>query len=245
MADHAKLSASKAARWLACPGSIRLSEGLPDRVTDAGKEGTYAHGIAAAFLTDPKFNVDPDDPAMSAEMYAAIGMYVTYCRSLCGRGWVEMDLHPALETLHPDFGGTADYVNYYWRTKLLEIIDFKFGKSKVKVENNWQLIKYAAGALLTIRKTVARIRLTIVQPRGPGKDPIRSWDITPADLIGYVAQLVKGGLTTEAQDAPLQPGSHCWFCTANQFVDGCLACPVQEAKRHERVINLFSNLMGE
>ena len=48
---HAKLSPSAAARWINCPGSIRLSEKVPPPPSsDYADEGTLAHAVAETKL---------------------------------------------------------------------------------------------------------------------------------------------------------------------------------------------------
>lgn len=55
-AGHAKLSPSSAVRWMACPGSVARSEGIPDKGSQYADEGTAAHFLAAHCLT---FNETP------------------------------------------------------------------------------------------------------------------------------------------------------------------------------------------
>ena len=52
MADkpHAILGASSSHRWLACPGSIRLSAGMPNTGSVYAEEGTAAHELAEKCL---------------------------------------------------------------------------------------------------------------------------------------------------------------------------------------------------
>ena len=47
---HSKFSASGAERWFCCPGSVSLSEGLPDKETIYSKEGTEAHEVLERLL---------------------------------------------------------------------------------------------------------------------------------------------------------------------------------------------------
>lgn len=48
---HAKLAPSAAHRWINCPGSIRLSEGMPEQAASTfAAEGTAAHELAAHCL---------------------------------------------------------------------------------------------------------------------------------------------------------------------------------------------------
>ena len=51
MADHAKLSASGSARWMNCPGSVRMEEGYTNTSSIFAEEGTRAHTVAEMCLT--------------------------------------------------------------------------------------------------------------------------------------------------------------------------------------------------
>ncbi|MEF2552015.1 DUF2800 domain-containing protein [Aurantimonas sp. A2-1-M11] len=55
---HAKLAPSAAHRWLVCPGSIRMSEDIPNRSTSFANEGSAAHELASKCLTDGKDAAD-------------------------------------------------------------------------------------------------------------------------------------------------------------------------------------------
>lgn len=50
MSAHAQLGPSGASRWMACPGSVRLSAGLPDESSPFAEEGTKAHELAEICL---------------------------------------------------------------------------------------------------------------------------------------------------------------------------------------------------
>ena len=46
MTEHARFfQASSAARWIACPGSVKLCDGLPDEGSAYAEEGTLAHEL--------------------------------------------------------------------------------------------------------------------------------------------------------------------------------------------------------
>lgn len=47
---HAKLGPSSAHRWIMCPGSIRMSEGIPSTTSTYAAEGTAAHELASIIL---------------------------------------------------------------------------------------------------------------------------------------------------------------------------------------------------
>ena len=57
MTAHARLSASGAARWLACPPSVKLEENFPDTGSVYAAEGTLAHSVAE--LKVRKYAVEP------------------------------------------------------------------------------------------------------------------------------------------------------------------------------------------
>ena len=44
---HSKIGASSKDRWSQCPGSVRLSEGIPSISSAYAEEGTLAHSLAA------------------------------------------------------------------------------------------------------------------------------------------------------------------------------------------------------
>lgn len=60
MSAHAKLSPSSAERWMNCPGSVVLSEGMPDKTTQFAEEGTMAHAVAEAMLLGNPYQADKD-----------------------------------------------------------------------------------------------------------------------------------------------------------------------------------------
>lgn len=47
---HAKFSPSSAEKWMTCPGSIAMEEGLPDSSSAFADEGTAAHFLASESL---------------------------------------------------------------------------------------------------------------------------------------------------------------------------------------------------
>lgn len=59
MAKHAKICGpSGAHRWMVCPGSERLSQGMPDGSSKYAIEGTAAHALAEQCLLS---GLDPLD----------------------------------------------------------------------------------------------------------------------------------------------------------------------------------------
>jgi hypothetical protein len=116
--------------------------------------------------------------------------------------------------------GRVDVAMLDLQTDTLEIIDYKNGSGVfVTVKDNPQLLYYAAGVLRQLPKhqlrRLRRIKLTVVQPNAPGSEPVRSWQITPVDLLMWVDEVLVPGVEACAQDdPPLVPGSWCRFCPA-------------------------------
>jgi len=229
---HARASASAAYRWVACPGSLRQAEGLPEPAeSEYAAAGTLAHEAAAyALNAGHTFSIDP-----------AVQQYVDYVWSrsktaLCVVA--EVDFTPVLSKLHPDLGGTADAVLVY--RDLIEVIDYKHGQGVVvEAEGNMQLRIYALGALLAVtRGGITTVRVTIVQPRAEHPDgPIRAWEFPAEDLLEFAAELTEAVERTRTSPV-LAPGGHCKFCPA------AATCPALEKQHRELVAQDFSVIVS-
>lgn len=233
---HARLSASAAHRWLPCPGSVALSEGEPDTAGAEAAAGTFGHHIAGVCLAEQR---DPKDwlgnktiveghaVECDEEMVAAINVYLEYARSLPGFVKVEVDLTPALQRLDPDLGGTADLVVVAERE--LDVVDFKYGSGVfVSSDDNPQLKLYALGAMLTFG-TAKVVRVTIVQPRIDGVEPVRTWVFQTADILDFAVTVQEQAALTRPPVGAFAAGEWCRWCKARH------KCPELEAKQHALV----------
>lgn len=63
---HATLAPSAAKRWMACPGSVRATAGMPDETSEAAAEGTAAHELCSHCLETG------DDPGTFLDMWVDI-----------------------------------------------------------------------------------------------------------------------------------------------------------------------------
>lgn len=194
---HAKRAPSAAHRWWACPGSIRMSEGVEQRTSSYAAEGTAAHELAAHCL---KENLPPENFLGSVidiaakspgemfgnrgltdnltrfevdeEMVEGVRLYVDVVESLKPKdGDFELDVEQRLDMthLHPDIFGTGDVVLYQVKAGRLHVVDLKYGKGvAVEPEGNPQLMLYGAGAARRYHnRALNEIVLHIVQPRAP------------------------------------------------------------------------------
>lgn len=234
---HAILGASGAKRWMACPGSVRLSAEVPggDKGSFYAREGTAAHAVAEKCLLngmDPEFYVGQkiEGIKVTREMAAAVSVYVDKVRMIFGAEEEIEDRHVecrfSLEELDPPepMFGTVDCWKYdELRGKHLWILDYKHGQGvAVEAEDNVQLMYYALGAVLENRIRPRKITVVIVQPRCSHKDGlVRDWTFNWEDLVDFKDRLMVAAYATEVPDAPLAVGDHCRFCPA------VAVCPAQ------------------
>lgn len=240
--SHAKLAPSSAHRWMACPGSVALCEGLPDQTSEYAAEGTVAHEVAARCLEsggDAAEYLDSvlDGHRVTDEMAQAVQYYVDAVR---GQILMEADAELLVEqkvTVTSTLYGTADALLFGART--LHVFDLKFGSGVfVDVEDNLQLQIYAIGALLTHAAkciNITQVALHIVQPRYyGGAAPWRTKVYQREDLEALHGQLLVAAKAIEADDAPLQSGDHCRWCKAKTI------CPRLRADAVEAAQHVFA-----
>lgn len=236
---HAVLGASGARRWMNCPGSVALSAGMPNKTTVYAREGTAAHtlaeralqtGLPAIMWLETLLEADGEDVEVTEEMAEAVQVYVDYVRSLatddecCAIPYIEQAF--TLEDLIPpeDMFGTADAVVWNVRTRVLDVVDLKYGRGVAVGIDTPQLPFYALGAVVALKVRPDVIRVTIVQPRAPHVDgPIRSRVMTWDELVTFKRDLFQRAVATQDPDAPLVVGEWCRFCPAQAL------CPAQRA----------------
>lgn len=243
MAAHSPIGFSGASRYMACPGSVRLSRGIPNTESEFAKHGTAAHHFGeyvlvngldpSAYLgwwvtaegtvmkhkpnTEGAFEID-------GEMVDAITTYAEFVRSKMVSGdqlFVEVKFH--LPDIHPLLFGTADVVIYSPSRRKVFCIDLKYGVGVVvDVIDSAQLNGYAIGALTgewdgipNPIGPVDEIEVAIVQPRAfHAGGPIRTDTTHVIELADWIEVFREATHATDAPDAPLKIGEHCRFCPA-------------------------------
>jgi hypothetical protein len=239
-AAHASLGASNAERWMTCPGSVRLSEGLPDYETVFAKEGTAAHALAEVCLSrgkDPSdfLGMSLEDVEVSEDMVEFVRTYVEHCRGIAnGADFVRVEQRFSLAPLNPPgpMFGTADFVAYHAAQKRLYVRDLKYGQGVVvEVTGNKQLRYYGLGAAMApeiAKFDIESIDIGIVQPRAQHPEGVVRSEVVPLDeLIGFAGELLESARATLAPGAPLKAGKHCRFCKASGL------CPEQKRVAEE------------
>ena len=232
MQKHAKLSASKAHRWIACPGSIRLEEQLEpsdQQESSYAREGTVAHKYAAKTLL-LRIDHSTDESIAKAEvpfdMEYAIRMYVDHIIEQVGQGMIQYGIEakaPYDDIVEGGFG-TCDAWVYNENTKILHIVDFKYGRGvAVTASENYQLSLYAYGIatrLDMLGVPIENIQMWVVQPRSANGEQISCETLTLDALLERSKFMAERGAIALQPDAPLVPGDEqCRWCPAK------LICP--------------------
>ena len=230
---HSPLGASGAARWMACPGSVGLSQGVDDPEDDTySSVGTGAHNLAAQCLhagDDTWSYVGTPAPETSLvvdkDMADAVQVYLSYIRG-CDRhiskSWIEQRFH--CPKLHELFYGTADYAEYNSMGRTLLVLDYKHGAGiVVEAKDNPQCLYYACAILEAqdLWDKVDDVTVGIIQPRGFHSDgPIRTWDITTLLLRKWLDNVLLPAMRRAMVSSETHSGEHCRFCPARRR-----ACP--------------------
>lgn len=212
MSAHAKLSASGSHRWMACPGSIRLEESCPDQSSAYAEEGTKAHALAEAILTDGEL------PDHDGEMWAAVTQYTDYCdnikRVATPGALTLVEQRVDYSHLVPDGFGTSDYILI--DNGVAHVADLKYGQGvRVSPRDNPQGMLYATGVDHEFGwiYDIHTYRIHICQPR---LDHFESWDIPAEELRAWGESVVRPAAALAlSPNAPLVPGEkQCRFCKA-------------------------------
>lgn len=214
---HALLSASSAARWLACPPSAVAAAAYPRQESEYAQEGTLAHEVAECIANDSIDKADAakllDLPEVTDEMLDCARGYSDYIQELLTTddAVVLFEQRVDFSPWVPDGFGTCDCVILQGET--MDIIDYKYGKGvAVSAERNPQMMLYALGALndFGVAYDVQHVRMHIYQPR---INNISTYETTVADLIAWGDETVKPTAERAAKGkGDYKPGEHCRFC---------------------------------
>ena len=250
MSTHALLSPSSASRWMACPGSVALSEGLPDKSSEFADEGTAAHELAAWCLSTGSdasarleyvITVGERAFVVDLDMATNVQLYVQYVRDVVASTGGELLVEQRLPISHltgePDAHGTSDAV--VLADDELIVIDLKYGRGVVvDAEHNEQLQIYALAALEQFGPLAdfQRVRVAIHQPRlGPPSE----WAQPVADLLAFGERVRAAAEQTRQANAALVAGeSQCRFCKAKA------TCPALVARVVEEIGADFDDIAG-
>lgn len=246
---HAVLSASGSERWLGCPGSVRLSQGIPNVDNAWGIRGTNTHTLIQFILenypgwkellaktqanTFKKFIAY--DEAMLGNALTAVSYIKKEEKRLANLGGAKPELYIEEKVELDGVGfGTADII-LYQPFGILHVMDYKNGVSVVEAEENTQGLYYAHAVADRCDWKFTELWITIIQPNADHKaGPVRTWKTTPERLAKEGRRFLKGAHATKKKNAPLKMDSKwCWFCPARP------KCPLHQKKAHEKMAEHF------
>lgn len=236
--EHAKFAPSSAARWVACPGSILISEGIVEPPSESSIEGELAHAVAEAALRG-----DPPPTDATDEMIDGALIYADYVRSIVPN-LSSLHIEERVAGVHPENWGTPDA--WGMSDDTLHIFDYKFGYGVVDPYRNFQLLNYAAGIIGKIPDMM--IHLHIIQPRAYHRDGVcRSWSITSDGAFGIFDQLASAVLEGLRNDAKCYSGPHCDHCPGRYRCSTLLRCVYSSIDRSgdSLPMDIHADVMGK
>jgi hypothetical protein len=213
---------STAKRVMNCPGSVALVQKMPPQPSSKyADEGTLLHNVIAEIVMTDKH---PEE-----------FLHTKYNDQILTLDLIDNKLVPALAALDvidpnkemeieaetrvgfgdllPGVFGSTDLIGRIGKRAV--VLDWKFGDGvAVDVEENPQLMFYAAAAMRTEETKwafvdVKEIEMVIVQPPA-----IKRWVTTPARIAQFEKDLVKAVKLAQQPNAELKIGDHCRWCAA-------------------------------
>lgn len=218
---HAKLSASRAAQWLACPPSIQLTLDYPETTSKYAEEGTLAHEIAEKklrkYLSKGRKKIECEDRDMDGytdDYRDYVVEQFNKARKKDPSAMLLIEERLDFSDWVPDGFGTGDAVIIADGT--CHIIDLKYGVGdEVSAEGNPQCRLYALGAIsiYDMIYDFDKVKVHIFQPR---KNNISSEELEVAELLEWGEKVVKpAALLADKGEGDFNPGEkQCRFCPA-------------------------------
>lgn len=238
---HSKFPPSGAERWFNCPGSIPLSEGLPDKETVWSIEGTTAHEVLEA-LSRVRLGLEADISVLEGkpkEMLdhcdSAARFLVSLAEEYPGADCqVETRVH--LPFIHPEMFGSFDgaVIDYFGT---LHVLDFKYGAGvPVSPVRNLQMVAYGMGLAHIHHWNFKRVRLWIIQPRIKGYEGPVYWEVPILELRSYIPKFQNAVKRVLQEPEKYKEGSWCRFCKAAKI------CPLKREAKQAKAQQIFSSI---
>lgn len=222
MGVHSRIPPSAAKQILNCPPSLLTGEQFKDEESPYAAEGSAGHALAE-HLIKKYLKIRTKRPVSdfyTDELVEAVEEYVAYVIEQIEEAWrlcrypiMTVEQRVDLSYYVTGCFGTADMVIVTDRK--VHIIDLKLGKGvEVSAENNYQLMLYALGVLVTVEMLfdIETVELTIVQPRICN---FSTWEISVEDLKHWAEEeFVPKAKMALAGEGEFHAGDWCRFCKA-------------------------------
>lgn len=239
---HSKFSASGAERWFNCPGSVELSEGLPDVESVYSREGTLGHetlekvmhhSIESKSIAMPSLALDIPSEMRRHAVHAASFILGLHRKLKQSEVMVETRIY--LDFIHEEMFGTFDAgVVHHFDT--LHVFDYKYGVTPVSPTKNLQMLFYGIGLAHKFNWNFKRVKLWIIQPRMRGYDGPLFWELGIFELKDYVSKFERAVERVEKSPRKYVEGSWCHWCKARVHNK----CPLKSEAKLEKARVAFS-----
>lgn len=251
MTAHAKFSPSSAHRWMHCPASIAMEDGLPNTTSSYAEEGTRAHAVAAHCLQNKLTSV-PLDMCDNEEMCENVQVFIdTIWRRSHGKLLlIEQKVEFSKAIGVDDQFGTSDVIIVDIENAHVEVDDLKYGMGhRVDPENNEQMLTYAVGVCEALEEVLGvsfkTFTLGVLQPR---LDHEAYWDCDRETIDAHSAKLTfaaaRGlqGLVWCKKGKTLPNDYYAPNVDTCQWCKAKATCPALTAKVAEAVYDDFTAL---
>lgn len=237
--SHARLSPSSSKRWTTCTASIGYIEANTDRIPGDGSSRYSDEGTEAHDWSEKVLNGEIKDSEVP-EHFAPALEYVAHCRALIeenphSESFIEYEaaLFYETETVEKERNGEtvmalpSGTVDFALITEEKIIIrDLKYGAGVlVEAEGNTQLAIYAMSIIKELQDEGfysfapdTAISLGIVQPRYRGDEPVKTWELSLAELEHFCEEITEAVNYIKANDVVFEPSEDaCRWCPAKGF----------------------------
>lgn len=244
--SHTPYSPSGAARYMQCPAAVPIAQklGLEKEPHAVTIEGTCAHALAEMSFKTPVGqqplskmvgkhygwfeNKEYYECLITQDMVDDVFDYIQYCLKTAAHDGFTHNIHVEYSVASQRDGqrGSIDFWTLNRATKTLHLVDLKYGHTVVPVQNNKQLLTYAAWLLEEIGSDcIEHVCLHIYQPRA---SYIAQTTYTPLYIAGH-AGVVTGCIAASKEvlerdhldvDGDFVTGPACKYCPA---LTGCPA----------------------
>ena len=221
--DHSKIvGGSTAKRVMNCPGSVALVQKMPPQPSNKyADEGTLLHNVIAEIVMSDKhpeefLHTKYNDQVLTLDLIDSKLVPALAALDVIDPNKemeIEAETRVGFGDLLPGVFGSTDLIGRIGSRAV--VLDWKFGDGvAVEVEENPQLMFYAAAAMRTEESKwafagVEEIEMVIVQP-----PQVKRWVTTPARIAQFEKDLVKAVKLAQQPNAELKIGDHCRWCAA-------------------------------
>jgi hypothetical protein len=213
---------STAKRVMNCPGSVALVQKMPPQPSNKyADEGTLLHNVIAEIVMTDKhpeefLHTKYNDQVLTLDLIDNKLVPALAALDVIDPNKemeIEAETRVGFGDLLPDVFGSTDLIGRIGKRAV--VLDWKFGDGvAVEVEENPQLMFYAAAAMRTEETKwafvdVEEIEMVIVQPPA-----VKRWVTTPARIAQFEKDLVRAVKLAQQPNAELKIGDHCRWCAA-------------------------------